>query len=366
MNDFYEKELNALKKSNRLRTREIFDTNLYDFATNDYLGLAHNKELHEAACNKLEKYELNATKASMLVGGYHQIHKNFEKRLCELNGFEDGILVGSGFNANISLIESLVRKNDILLMDEEYHASGILPTHLSYINVEFFKHNDMQHLQKLLLKYKNKKRKIVAAEGIYSMSGEMVKKEIFELCDIYNAILIMDEAHSSGVIGDNLLGVFDFYDIKIKPNYIKMGTLGKAYGSFGAYILASKHIVLYLLNRAKPLIYATALSLYDTLLANEALNYINKNKKILYQEIKKRKQSVKEILDTDMEGLIVPIIINDNKKVLKIQKQLKNEGFYIGAIREPTVKKAILRIIARLGEDNEKFQELLYKISKIR
>jgi len=273
--------------------------------------------------------------------------------------------MGSGFNANLALIEALVRKNDILLMDEEYHASGIFATNLSYINVEFFCHNDANHLEELLKKYKTKKRKIVAVEGIYSMSGDIVKKEIFELCDKEDAILIVDEAHSSGVVGENLMGVSDFYNITPRQNHIKMGTLGKAYGSFGAYILASNHIISYLTNRAKPLIYATALSLYDTALANESLKYIIKNKTTLSKEIKQRQALTKEILGIDVESLIVPIVINDNAKVLKIQEMLKKEGFFIGAIREPTVKKAILRVIARIEYPLEVYKELLLKIKEL-
>jgi len=104
------------------------------------------------------------------------------------------------------------------------------------------------------------------------MDGDLVHKDVFDICDRHDALLIVDEAHSSGVIGDKLMGVFDYYEVyTIKPNHIKMGTLGKAYGSFGAFILASSHIVEYLVNRAKPIIYATSLSLYDTLLAHNSL-----------------------------------------------------------------------------------------------
>ncbi len=357
--NFYEDELKALKKSNRYRKLQIYDTNIKDFATNDYLGLSSNKTLHKNASKTIENYEFNNAKASLLVGGYHEIHKNFTDDLCYLNDFEDGVVVGSGFCANVALIEALVRKNDILLMDEEYHASGILPTNLRYINKEFFKHNDTDDLQRLLLKYKDKKRKIIAIEGVYSMNGDLAKKEIFELAVKHNAILIVDEAHSSGVIGDNLLGIFDYYGIKIKPNFIKMGTLGKAYGSFGAYILSSSHIKEYLINRAKPLIYATALSLYDMALAHEALKYIQNNKNRLKEEIKKRQQIANKVLNADLNSLILPVVIGDNKKVIKIKDKLLKEGFFVGAIREPTVKKAILRIIPKIDQKCDDFEKLL-------
>jgi len=362
---YYENELKALKKSGRYRTREVVVDSLHDFASNDYLGLSHNKELHKQTCQKLSKLDIHSSKASMLVNGYHQIHKDFEDALCETNGFDAGVVLGSGFNANIALIESLVRKGDELFMDELYHASGVLASSLESVNVTFFQHNNMQELQSLLTN-SNAKRKIIAVEGIYSMDGDLCSKEVFDIADVTNSLLIVDEAHSSGVIGKNLMGVFDFYGIDIKPHYIKMGTLGKAYGSFGAFILASEHIVEYLLNRAKPIIYATSLSLYDTLLAHHALLYILNNKQALKQEIQERQSIVYEELGVKVDGLIVPLVINDNKKVLEIKEQLLEDGFAVGGIRQPTVPKAIVRLIARLGESKESLRVLCQDLAKIK
>lgn len=360
----YENEIKALKKSGRYRTREVLDYSLKDFASNDYLGLSHNKELHKNTCKALDSLEVHSTKASLLVNGYHQIHKDFEDTLCTINGFEEGVVLGSGFNANIALIEALVRKGDTLFMDEFYHASGILASNLESVNVIFFKHNNMDELKELL-KASKAKRKIVAVEGIYSMDGDLCSKEVFEICDFFKALLIVDEAHSSGVIGDKLMGAFDYYNIQIKPNHIKMGTLGKAYGSFGAYILASSHIVDYLINRAKPIIYATSLSLYDTLLAHNSLKYIIDNREFLKDEISKRQKIIYEILDVKIDGLIAPILIGDNKKVIQIKNLIKDEGYAIGAIRQPTVPNAILRIIARVGESSEELKKLCQKIKRV-
>lgn len=362
---YYEKELQALKKSKRYRTREVVDSNILDFASNDYLGLSHKKELHESTCKSLSELPFHSSKASLLVNGYHQIHKDFESALCEANGFEDGVVLGSGFNANIALIESLVRRGDTLFMDEKYHASGVLASNIKSVNAVFFSHNDMSELEKLL-ELSDAKRKIVAVEGIYSMDGDLVDKRVFEICDRHNAVLIVDEAHSSGVVGDKLMGVFDYYNISIKPNHIKMGTLGKAYGSFGAFILASSHIVEYLINRAKPIIYATSLSLYDTLLAHNALNYIVKNREFLKREIALRKEIIYEELGIKIDGLIVPIDIGDNKKVIEIRDELKNLGYALGGIRQPTVESAIIRLIARLGNSCEELRELCINLAKIK
>lgn len=360
----YENELKALKRAGRYRTREVYNDSILDFASNDYLGLSHNKELHELTCKTLSELPLHSSKASLLVNGYHQIHKDFESALCKANGFEDGVVLGSGFNANIALIESLVRRGDTLFMDEKYHASGVLASNLNNLHVEFFAHNNMDEL-KSLLKASAAKRKIVAVEGIYSMDGDLVERDVFEICDRDDTILIVDEAHSSGVVGDKLMGVFDHFKIDIKPNHIKMGTLGKAYGSFGAFILASSHIVEYLINRAKPIIYATSLSLYDTLLAHNALRYMLENSEFIKSEIQQRKEIVSQELGIDVDGLIVPVLIDDNKKVIEIRDELKTLGYAVGGIRQPTVEKAIIRLIARLGCSSDELRGLCKNLAKI-
>ncbi|MDF1883265.1 aminotransferase class I/II-fold pyridoxal phosphate-dependent enzyme [Sulfurimonas sp. SAG-AH-194-C21] len=365
MSLFYENELKALKKSGRYRTREVVNSALKDFASNDYLGLSHKRELHKQTCCDLESLEVHSAKASMLVNGYHQIHKDFEDALCIANSFEAGVVLGSGFNANIALIESLVRKGDELFMDELYHASGVLASNLNSVQVTFFKHNAMDELTQLL-KNSKAKRKIVAVEGIYSMDGDLCPKEVFEICDDAEAILIVDEAHSSGVVGEKLMGVFDLYKIKPQKNHIKMGTLGKAYGSFGAFILADTHIIEYLINRAKPIIYATALSLYDTLLAHKALEYMLTNTMQLQAEIKKRQLIVREELGIEISGLIVAIVIGNNQKVIEIKNILHTQGFAIGAIRQPTVPHAIIRLIARVGESTETLREVCKNLAKIK
>jgi len=361
---FYKKELEALKRAKRYRSREVVNLSLKDFASNDYLGLAENFELHRNTCEILSDHKIHASKASMLVNGYHQIHKDFEDALCEANGFESGIVLGSGFNANIALIESLVRKGDRLFMDELYHASGVLASQLHGIDVTFFKHNDMQALRELL-KNSTARRNIIAVEGIYSMDGDICSREVFNLADEFEALLIVDEAHSSGVLGATLMGVYEYYGIIIKENHIKMGTLGKAYGSFGAFILASEHIIEYLINRAKPIIYATSLSLYDTLLAHQSLKYILKNASHLKKDIKVRQEIISEILDIGVEGLIVPIYVGDNVKVLSIKERLLESGYAVGAIRQPTVPKAIIRLIARLGESEEDLRFICRKLASV-
>lgn len=215
--------------------------------------------------------------------------------------------------------------------------------------VILFKHNDANDLKaKIEASNTLQGRVVIAIEGVYSMHGDIASREIFDIADDYNAILIVDEAHSSGVIGENLLGIFDYYNIQPKQNHIKMGTLGKAYGSYGAYILSSKAIIDFLINRAKAIIYTTAPSLFDTAMGLESLYYILEHKKELKAKIEKNLEIIENILNIKSKSLIIPIIINDNKKVLEIQSKLKESGLVVGAIRQPTVKEAIIRLIAKI------------------
>jgi len=359
----YSDELRAIKKASLFRERVVYDDDLLDLASNDYLGFSEDKELFQRACSRVLKYRYHAPKASQLINGYHQIHKEFEESLCKRNGFERGIVVGSGFLANLSLLEALPRGGDLLVLDEKYHASGILASKLPKARVEFFSHNDAKHLEEIL-KSGSYKRAIVAVEGVYSMDGDLLNEKIFDVADHYNAQLIVDEAHSGGVLGENFLGIYDHYKIKIKDNHIKMGTLGKAYGSYGAYILANKEIVEFLQNRAKAIIYATAPSVFDTALAYEG--FLKLEAKI--EEFRKKRERVLRLayraFKKSFESTILTIDIGDNKKVLQIKNRLLDEGILVGAIRTPTVNSAILRVILRINEE-EVLEEALFRIKEV-
>ena len=354
----YENELKALKKAGRFRERKIYDVRLDDLASNDYLGLSRNKKQFKKAVKLVEEFTVVSSKASMLVNGYHPIHRIFEKEMAEVNGFDEGIVVGSGFLANLSLIEALVRKGDMLFMDEEYHASGVMASQLLGDRVVTFSHNDVDDLREKLAAHPAK-RQIIAVEGIYSMSGELCKKEIFDLADEVEALLIVDEAHSAGVLGLNLLGIFEYYGITINERHIKMGTLGKAYGSYGAYILASKNVISFLVNRAKPIIYSTAPSVFDTALALVNMEHIRKNAAKYTKKILARQLLVRKFLGIHCQSLIVPMEMLNNEETLFMQKGLMEQGYLVGAIRQPTVEKPIMRVILNLGVSTKKIQHVL-------
>ena len=360
----YENELKSLKKASLFRKRELRDDNIIDLASNDYLGLASNKGLYKKAFNKLLSYKEFSPKSSLLLNGYAQIHKEFEDYLIKLNSFESCILVSNGFCANLSLIEALPRRKDSIFIDEDYHVSGNIALKLVKAKVNVFKHNDANILEDLIKKDKAK-RKFIAVEGVYSMQGDLLNKDIIFLADKYSCILLIDEAHSCGVIGDNLRGILDYYSLKVKENYIKMGTCGKAYGSYGAYILANSELISFLENRAKPIIYSTAPSLFDTALSYENLKYIEENKSSLKKDLKKRQKIVKEYTNTDIQSLIYIKNIANIYKLNLAVKFLKEHNFLLAGIKPPTVKKPLLRIIPRLGVSLESLKEFFMVLKKI-
>ena len=340
----YKKELSILKEKNRFRERKIYE-NLIDFASNDYLGLANNKEIMQKTYNSLDSH---GAKASMLVNGYNEYHQLLEEYLCEINNYQAGMVVGSGFLANMSVFEALARKGDLIILDEEYHASGRVGVKLSSAEVRYFKHNDLEDLIYKLQDSIHFNRVLVGVEGIYSMSGDLVKKEILEYLAVKKKVItIIDEAHSVGVVGDNLMGVVDLYKIPT-INTIKIGTLGKALGSYGAYILSNKEIISFLENRAKGVIYTTALSNFDTMFAYFALKHIKNNLDYLKAEIQKRKKLLK------IDSLIYI------KEVDTIsQEDLIKKGFLVGYIRPPTVKKEIFRVSVKIDNKIEQLKKLM-------
>ena len=338
----YEKELSILKAKNRLRNRKIYNENIIDLASNDYLALSEKKELINKTYNHLQKYKYHSSKASIVINGYHPAHKLLEDKLKEINNFEEAIVLGNGFMANMALFE-LGRKGDLFLVDEEYHASGIVGSKLTQAEVKFFKHNNIKDLKSK--NYKGYNRVFVVVEGIYSMRGDKVNKEITNYAQNIGT-LIIDEAHSVGVVGDNLMGITDEYKLNPKKT-IKLGTLGKALASYGAYILANKEIIEFLINKAKTIIYTTALSPFDTLLAYYSIKEIEKNLNFYKEKIEIKKKLL------NSSSLIKTIKTNDIKTLMQKQKELLNKNILVGAIRPPTVKEPIFRIIGRVNIENE-------------
>jgi 8-amino-7-oxononanoate synthase len=355
-------KIEALKKIDRFRARDLSSDLFADFASNDYLRLAESKKSLKSAYKRLKKSKHHAPKASMLVNGYHKIHKDFEDRLCELNGFNSGLLFSSGFCANIGVIEALCRRGVTLFIDEEYHASGILASHLAQGAVIFFEHNNPASLKEKIAKTRPKNA-LIAIEGVYSMIGDIAEAEFANIASKEGFYLLVDEAHSSGVIGENLLGYFDFHHIDIEENFIKLGTLGKAYGSSGAYVLGSSELISFLENRSKPSIYSTAPSLFDTALAHANIDKVARKKDKYKIRLQENIALASNIFNTELQTPILMLETSSTKELFILKDELKNSGFLVGAIRAPTLKKPSLRVILR-GKQEE-CKEMLERLSDV-
>lgn len=313
-------EINAINEPKRYTQEVINDENLIDLTSYDYLGITSKQQLYRRAMARVNMFDNDASKSLLGFIGYHQIHKDFEDFLCRQNAFEKAVVVGHDFYLNLSLIETLIKKDDILIFDEKYYESGIVIPKLVDAEVLLFKHNDAKELENILKK-STFKRAVVVVAGIYSINGNLLNKEIFNVVDKYeNTLLIVDESHSAGVLGEKLTGVFDFYNIEVKSNYIKMGTLSNTYGSKGAYILASKSMIEYLQNNITTPFYETAPSLIDTELAHQAMLYILKNREKLRNKIKERQDLIKEFFNIEIHGLIFTYAMNNSVDGLSMQE----------------------------------------------
>lgn len=354
---YYDKELQALKHKDRFRQRKIY-ADFADLASNDYLGLSTNQKQIKKAYKTVLSQPYYSPKSSQLLGGYAPIHKKFEQKLCSAAGFESALLFGSGFLANLALVSTLPRKGDLVVMDSQYHASGIMGTQSCMANTIYFEHNNPEKLEEIIQSRRENKRVFIFVEGVYSMLGDILNRDIIDIANKYNAILVVDEAHSVGVIGENLLGVFDHYDLENSPNHIKMGTLGKALGSFGAYVLASQEIISFLENRARPFIYATALSIFDTALAYHNLKYILKHAKVLREKLEQRRVSFSSTIN---EKFYTPIAMIEsvNNQTKSLHNSFLENKILTGLIRPPTTSKTCIRVVISLSCKNKEFEKFL-------
>lgn len=361
----YKQELKALKRFNKERKRELYSEDIEDFASNDYLGLSTNKKNLQKAYNLVKKGRYNSPRSSIVINGYNKIHQKFENYLKSINGFEECLVVGSGFLGNIALIESLCRKGDTLFLDEEYHASGVLSSKIESIESIRFKHNSPIDLEERL-KSHTFKRAIIAIEGVYSMSGDIASSHFAEIAKRYGAVLIVDDAHGSGVIGENLLGWFDYHHIKIEDNFIKLGTISKAYSSYGGYILCSNEIATFLVSRAKSIIYTTAPSIFCVSLALVNIKHIQKKRDYYRLNLQKRVSYFKKKLNIESKNStpIVMIETKDTKELFALQDRLLKHNIIVGAIRPPTTKSPMLRVIIKSNSKLSTIKTIAKEIEK--
>ena len=322
---------------------------LLDFSSNDYLALAEHPEVIGASRKYLEMFGAGAG-AARLMSGDLEINHLLEEKIARLKTKEAALTFGSGYLANIGIIPALAGRGDLIITDRLSHASIYDGCLLSGARTIRFRHNDLAHLEQILQEKRSQFNScLVVVESIYSMDGDRCPLvELVALKKRFDFILMVDEAHATGLYGENGAGIIE--EDGVGPGVdIAMGTFGKALGSYGAYAAASREIIDFFVNRARTFIYSTALppavvgatlaSLY--LIESEPQLRIDLHAKVAFFKKQLRKNGFK---DDPGPSQIIPIMIGDSAKALAMAAELQKNNIYVKAVRPPTVPEGSARL----------------------
>jgi 8-amino-7-oxononanoate synthase len=344
---------------------EIDDRNVINFCSNDYLGISKHPKLVERAIAYAQNYGVGSTASRLVCGSYDCFHQ-VERKLASLKGAQGALILNSGYQANVSIIPALLDSGSLVLSDELNHNSIIQGISLAKCKKLLFRHNDIEHLEQLLVENqdKNYSSTLIATESVFSMDGDRCDIDaLVELANRYQAILLVDEAHATGVLGDNGMGL-----TVNKGVDVVIGTFGKALGSFGAYVSCSQEIVDYLINCCGGFIYTTALPPSVIGSIDAALDLVptmNDERQVLAENAEYLRASLHQLgYDTgNSTTQIIPVLIGDEKQTLELSQRMEQRGILATAIRPPTVPKGMSRIRLALSAAHTRDQiEHLIKV----
>ncbi len=342
---------------------KIDGKNYINFASNDYLGLTHHPLVIEAAKKSLELFGTGAG-ASRLLSGGTILYKNLEELLCKIKGTPRALLLNSGYTANTTVIPCLMEEEDLILSDELNHASIIDGCRLSKAKRIIFPHKDMDALEKLIKSNRRSSGKLmIVTDSVFSMDGDIAPlRDIYILCKKYEALLYVDDAHGTGVLG-NGSGALKHFDIPSESFILQMGTLSKAIGSFGAFVSGNEILIDWIINKGRGFIFSTALppavvgAAYASLkIIEEEKSLIEKlwnNTKIVFEFLKKLKFQM-----TNTETPIIPVIFNNIEEAQKASDTLLRYGIYAPVIKPPTVKNVRIRITISAAHSEKDLETL--------
>lgn len=347
----------------------IGDREYIDFSSNDYLGLSSHPKLIEAAKEALTKYGASSS-ASRLLSGDLDIHHELEDAVARLKNKERALIFSSGYQANIGIISSFCGASDAVFCDRLCHASIIDGILLSGARLFRFRHNDTGHLEDILKKERGRfKNILIVTETIFSMDGD--RPDLKALIDIkarYGCNLMVDEAHAIGIYGTSGSGVVEEGGFSREVDYI-MGTFGKALGSFGAYLAASKSDINYLINKCRSFIYSTALppAIVSANLASIKLLSEEPYRRTRLLESAKFLRDGLKAKGFDVRGCsqIIPLVTGDNERTVAFADFLKEKGYWVMPIRPPTIPEgeSRLRFSVVFDHDISVLERLLDDIS---
>ncbi|MGE0061738.1 MAG: 8-amino-7-oxononanoate synthase [Xanthobacteraceae bacterium] len=352
LDDFAKSKLAALKSRNLLRglteTRredgvwiEREGRRLLSFCCNDYLNLSHHPRVKAAAVAAIEQYGTGSG-ASRLITGNHPLLGELETRLARLKGTEAACVFGSGYLANSGIIPALVGAEGLVLVDELAHACIWAGAQLSRGRVVTFRHNDLDHVAELLAAHRDAHdRALIVTDGIFSMDGDMAPvAELGAVAQRHDAWLMTDDAHGLGIVGGGRGST-----VETKADVpLQMGTLSKAIGGYGGYLCASKPVIELMHNRARTLIYSTGLPPAVVAAAIAALDVIETEPAYAALPLAKARAFTRMTNLPDAESPIVPVVIGAEDDTLAASRLLADNGFFVAAIRPPTVPPGTARL----------------------
>ncbi len=342
-----------------------------NFCSNNYLGLANDPRLKQAAIERIHQEGLGSG-ASRLVCGHMTAHQRLEEKLAQFKGTERALTFSTGYMANVGIITSLFGRGDIIFSDRLNHASIIDGILLSQAEMKRYPHKDMIALEEMLKASPGYKKKVIITDTVFSMDGDIAPLDhIVELAKKYDCLVMVDEAHALGVLGKNGKGAVEHFDLA-KEIDIQMGTLSKAVGSFGAYVCGSQALIEFLINKARSFIYTTGLPpsiAAASLKGIEIIEQEPERRKKLWDNTNHLKQGLNELgLDTlASQTPIIPLGVGDANLALEFSEKLFERGIFVSAIRPPTVPHhtARLRITVMANHLKSDLDYLLEQLSKI-
>jgi glycine C-acetyltransferase len=314
---------------------------LLNLASYNYLGLSYHPEVIEAAKRALDRYGLGAA-GSPILSGTMEIHVELEKALADFKNQDAVMVFPTGYSTNVGLIAALMRPGDWIIMDQNVHASIVDGAVLSKSNVRFFRHNRPEDLEKKLRDTKGKR--LVIVEGVYSMDGDVARlPEIVEIAKRHGARIMIDEAHSSFLYGENGRGVAEHFGLEDDID-IHVGTFSKALGGMGGYIAGSQSLYNYLMGFARSRVFSCALSPVVSAGVLQAL-HIAKREPELRDRLWSNVAFIRELLDRagidvgESTSQIIPVMIRNDRKIFSIAQALQRAGLYLQPILYPAVAK---------------------------
>jgi 8-amino-7-oxononanoate synthase len=341
------------------------------FCSNNYLGLANHPSVVAAVKDAVELYGWGAG-ASRLVSGNMTLHKTLENEISKFKKKDAAIVFPTGYMANLGVITSLVSNGDLVICDKLNHASIIDGCRLSGADFRVYAHCNMEKLENILKKSAKYNCKLIVTDSVFSMDGDLAPlPDLVKIAAKYNAMLMVDEAHGTGVFGGNGRGVVEHYNLSNEV-YVVMGTLSKAIGSLGGYVSGDSDLISYLRNKARTFMYTTALPPAVCAASIAGIKLIQEDPSMrvsLWNNVRfiKDKLNSLNINTISSESQIIPILIGDAKKAVKVSKLLYENGILIPAIRPPTVpaNSSRLRMTVMSSHTKQDLERLSQTLSDI-